>query len=256
MKRLFSLLLMCVMLADVSCSGAAAKSGGAFTDSQEVIEMTYDEAVQALRDAGIFIPEEKVTETKAWIEEKKLNRDFFASYLLSRVGWGVYDYNTYTWTPTSTDVYAFDCEIFNIEKMYTDFLQGVASIVPGFAYTDVEETLEEEEEILEETDGEWSDVSGVKAYLERLTGLLSSRGGPLSKGTKTVSFRLNGHTYRKQLAYYGDWFNEDAVGWINGVLEAEGFSGRLYSFDDAGQGLILIYGGLEKAEAVRRVLGQ
>ena len=242
MKRLLSLLLMYVMLAGVLYPGGAAESDEAF--------MGYDEAAQALRDAGIAIPEETVTETKAWIEAYSLNRDFFASYLLMRVGQGVYDYDTYTWTPTSADVYAFDCEIFNISKMYTDFLQGVASIVPGFAYTDVEETLEETEE-----DGEGPDFSDVMGYLEQLMGRLSS-GGPSSEGTKTVSFQLNGHTYQNELAYYGDWFNEDAVDWINQVLETEGLSGRLYSFNDAGQGLILIYGGPEKAEAVRRVLGQ
>ena len=251
MKRLLSLLLICILLAGVSCSAAAAESDGSFTDNQGTIDLTYDQTVQALRDAGIAIPEEKVTETKAWIEKNNLNRAFFASYLLSRVGWGVYDYDTYTWTPTSSDVYAFDCEIFNISKMYTDFLQGVASIVPGFAYSDVEETLGETEDNEEEPD-----VSDTQAYLKLLMGLLSSRGGPRSEGTKTVSFQLNGHTYQKELAYYGDWFNEDAVDWINQVLEAEGFSGHLYSFDDAGQGLILIYGGPEKAEAVRRALNQ
>lgn len=241
MKHFGTVLLICWMAVCFSFP-AAAENGG--PEYREEPAAQYEETVRALRDAGIAIPEETAAETKAWIEERGLNRAFFASFLLSRVGWGVYDYDTYTWTPTSSDVYAFDCEIFNIEKMYTDFLQGVASIVPGFAYTDVEESLDE-------TDGNGMGA----ALLQELLNVLTSSGRPLSEGTKFVSFRLNGHLYQKELAYYGDWFNEDAIDWINRALEAEEFSGRLYSFPDDGQGLILIYGGPEKAEAVRRVLG-
>ena len=52
---------------------------------------------------------------------------------------GEYEFNSYTWTPTSSDVYAFDAEVFDIENMYALFLQGVKAIVPGFDCRDVTE---------------------------------------------------------------------------------------------------------------------
>ena len=54
--------------------------------------------------------------------------------------------------------------------------------------------------------------------------------------------------------YYGDWFNEEAIAWINDVLEQEGFEGRLYDFFDGGQGIILIYGSEEKAGQLGQLL--
>ena len=69
-----------------------------------------------------------------------------------------------------------------------------------------------------------------------------------------MSFTLNGHEYQKELDYYGDWFNEDAIAWINAVLEQEGFDGRLYDFFDGGQGVILIYGSQEKADQLGQLL--
>jgi hypothetical protein len=119
--------------------------------------------------------------------------------------------------------------------MYALFLQGVTSIVPGFDCRDVTETLEEYK---------------VHPALEELL----AAGKLAYEGIKTVSFTLNGHAYQKELDYYGDWFNEDAIAWINAVLEQEGFDGRLYEFFDGGQGVILIYGSEEKADQLGQLL--
>lgn len=148
---------------------------------------------------------------------------------------GEYDFNSYTWTPTSSDVYAFDAEVFDIENMYALFLQGIKAIVPGFDCRDVTETLEE---------------NRTQPTLEERI----EAGGRISEGTKTVSFMLKGHGYQKELDYYGDWFNEEAIAWINDVLEQEGFEGRLYDFFDGGQGIILIYGSEEKAGQLGQLL--
>ena len=107
--------------------------------------------------------------------------------------------------------------------------------MPGFDIQNVTETLEE---------------NGVQPTLEEMI----AADDLISEGTKTVSFSLNGHVYQKELDYYGDWFNEKAIDWINETLDAEGFEGRLYSFYDGGQGLILIYGNKEKAEQIGRLL--
>ena len=209
--------------------------------------MTDQEVVQALQSAGIHVPDGAAEETRKRMDEwdahtKQLGMTVFqrsareyAANLLVAIGMGDYDYTTFSWTPTSSDVYAFDAEIFDIENMYALFLQGVQSIVPGFDVQNVTETLEE---------------NGIRPTPEERI----AAGGLFSEGTKTVSFSLNGHAYQKELDYYGDWFNEKAIDWINETLDAEGFEGRLYSFYDGGQGLILIYGSEEKAEQIGRLL--
>ena len=232
MKRFVSLLLICLMIVGFSFP-AAAKNG--VPENREDPAARYEETAQALRDAGIVLPEETVTETKTWIEERGLNPAFFASCLLSRVGWGVYDYDTYSWTPTSSDVYAFDAEIVDYTRMYELFFQGITAIVPGFEAADVNEVIEP-----------WAPDDNPPDFVP----------GVRSEGITKVGFTMNGRRYERELLSWSDWFNEDAIDWINEALEAEGFPGRLYSFPDAGQGLILIYGGPEKAEAVRRALGQ
>ncbi len=210
-------------------------------------EMTDQEVIQALQNAGIHVPEGAAEETRTRMDQwdaytKQLGltvyphsaREYAANLLVS-IGMGDYDDTSYTWTPASHDVYAFDAEIFDIENMYALFLQGVQSIVPGFDYQDVTETLEE-----------------YKVH-PALKELLAADSRPY-EGIKTVSFTLNGHAYQKELDYYGDWFNEEAIAWINEVLGQEGFDGRLYDFFDGGQGLILIYGSQEKADQVGRLL--
>ena len=200
-----------------------------------------------MTNAGIHVPDGAAEETRKRMDEwdaysERLGMTAiqhsareYAVNLLVYIGMGEYDYTSYTWTPTSSDVYAFDAEVFDIGNMYALFLQGVTSIVPGFDCRDVTETLEEYK---------------VHPALEELL----AAGKLAYEGIKTVSFTLNGHEYQKELDYYGDWFNEDAIAWINEVLEQEGFEGRLYDFFDGGQGIILIYGSEEKAGQLAQLL--
>lgn len=114
--------------------------------------MTHQETVAALRSLGIEIPDETVRETEKAVADmvsywKTAESDRGEQYgdfvllLLSRLGEGEYDYDTGIWTPTSSQVYAFDAEVYDIEHMYALFLQGVSSIVPGFECTDVTEHI-------------------------------------------------------------------------------------------------------------------
>lgn len=210
-------------------------------------EMTDQEVVQVLQSIGIRVPEGAAEETRKKMNEwdaysRRLGMTAFepsareyAANLLVSIGMGDYDYTAYTWTPTSSDVYAFDAEIFDIGNMYGLFLQGVQAIVPGFDCQNVTETLEENRETPTPEE-------------------MIAAGGQISEGTKTVSFTLNGHSYEKELDYYGDWFNEEAIAWINEVLQREGFDGRLHEFFDGGQGVILIYGSQDKADQLEQLL--
>ncbi len=201
---------------------------------QETAVPSHAETVEALRALGIRVPDETVQEAETGLEEmltmmaqygfpRSEQPWDFPLLLLDILGWGDYDYDTGEWTPTSNDVYAFDAEIFDIGWMYTLFLQGIAAIVPGFDCTEVTEEIDEWDE----------DEIRKRAALS---------GGWQAEGTTKVSFVLNGHRYERALNFYGDWFNTDAIDWVNEVLTAEGFTGQIRTYFDGGQGLILFYG--------------
>ena len=237
MKRMIALALVLLLVCGLGWTAFAEETAGNAAFSP-------DQVAEALRGLGIQIPDEILAETKARLEDDQSYRKQcewavqvsaadIAVDLLIAVGQGVYDYETYVWTPTSSDVYAFDTEVFDIENMYRLFLQGVQAIVPGFSCDGVQETLKEG----------W----GLKNLL--------IGGGLGAEGVKTVSFQLNGKTYQKDLNYYHDWFDTAAVPWINDVLAAEGFPGRLYMFDDGYQEIILIYGDQQRVDALADLLG-
>ena len=266
MKKLlsaFSALLFCLSLTlpALAESGGAAKasSGGQIqTNGSSALEwlrdllfgqrqktpenMTHQETVAALRNLGIEIPDETVRETEealaAMILDLKrsgFNRGEqyydFVLLLLCRLGEGEYDFDTGVWTPTSSQVYAFDAEVWDVEHMYTLFLQGVSSIVPGFECSDVTERITE-----------WSQEEAARI------------GSTSAEGTTDVAFTLNGRRYERKLAFMGDWFSEEAITWVNEVLAREGFPGKLHMFFDGGQGLILFYGDEAYGEELRKVV--
>ena len=214
--------------------------------NQEVVGMTHAETVAAFRGLGIDVPDETVLDVEQSLADMNsqmaqygFTRDEqpwdFPLMLLGRLGSGDYNYDTGIWTATSSDVYAFDAEVFDISHMYALFLQGVSSIVPGFECTDVTEVIDE-----------WSEAE-IAAK-----GLLA--GG--AEGITTVRFTLNAHIYERQLAFYGDWFDTAAIDWINEVLTAEGYDGQLCAFSDGGQGLILFYGDEARIEQLHKVIVQ
>ena len=207
--------------------------------NQEVAGIPHAETVTAFRNLGIDVPEETVREVEQSLTEMYASFSIreepwdFPLMLLSRLGAGTYDFDTGDWTSTSTDVYSFDAEVFDIDHMYTLFLQGVSSIVPDFICTDVTEVIDGWDE---GWDQEW--------------------GNGWDEGTTTVRFTLNGHTYERQLSFYGDWFNTEAIDWVNDVLTAEGFDGQLCGFSDGGQGLILVYGDEARIKQLQEVIPQ
>lgn len=192
--------------------------------------MKHDETVRALRELGIGIPDGAVIDVEDLLDfEKQFFEEYGYTYteseyefplqLLSYIGLGEYDYDTWTWTPSSSDIYAFDTEIFDISRMYTNFLAGIAAIVPGFEPAEIMEEIHEDDR-----KQDWTDLFNA------------------SEGTTAVSFTLNGKRYERELDYYGDWFNEEAIDWVNEILEQQGFENRIYYLFDGGQGLILYYG--------------
>lgn len=153
----------------------------------------------------------------------------FAYNLLVNEGFGIYDYDTYVWSPTSDKIYVLDTEVFNVDQMYSEFLQGINAIVPDTEFVNVQE-----------------DLSGMDD---------ESDYSFFSEGSRSVTFSCNGHTYSTELASYGDWLNTKIIDFVNQVLEKENCAGRIHCISDADQLLFLIYGSEEYADTLRKYLG-
>lgn len=143
--------------------------------------------------------------------------------LLTEPGLGEYDYDAWTWTPTSKQVYAFDLEVFDVGGMYTQFLQGVQSILG------VEPQLTEIEEKVSPIDGEYE--------------------------LHTVSFLCGGTPYTFDVRVQYDWFNPEMIGHMNEVLEREGSEKRLWATGDGYQTCILFFQTEEWAKEFEKTMG-
>lgn len=151
--------------------------------------------------------------------------------LLVFMGCGDYSQETGEWMPASDRVYAFDAEVYDVEHMYAQFLRGMQAIIPDIAITDVRE-----------------DLSGM-------TEEMSFSGFIGVDGTRSVDFRVNGHSYSVTLESRGDWFNEDMIAFFMDVLEKEQYPGRLHQITgDMDQMVILLYGSDADASRLRLAL--
>ena len=154
-------------------------------------------------------------------------REYFAYTMLMYLGMGEYDWETFERTPVSDKIYAQDAEVFNVDQMYTEFLEGVDYIIPDAEFTDIQE-----------------DLSGMKydSYF--------------SEGVRSVSFRCNGNPYEAELDSYGDWLNTDIISFVNEVLEKEGCTSHLRVVsDEYDQMIMIIYGPRARAEMVSQLIG-
>lgn len=196
---------------------------------QQLLKPATDAALlDSLRSLEICIPQELAATLRQELDSQHaelhlppVTSQEYALQLLMVLGMGEFDPEDDSWTPTSSELYAFDTEFYDIDTMYTLFLKGVSAIVPGFTPTEITETPIEDCE---------------------------------ASGIKIVSLSLNGHSYQHDLTYQGDWFDGDAIAWVNDVLRQEGFPGQLYACFDGLQGILLLYGDADRAEKVIELL--
>ena len=154
--------------------------------------------------------------------------------ILLNLGMGDYHYDTGEWTPRSSQVYAFDAEVFDIGHMYTLFLQGVQSIVPDVVISDIREDLSQM--TLEMTPSETEE-------------------GILTDGKRSVSFLCNNHPYSIELESWGDWLNMNMLDFMNEVLEKEGCPNRLHVIShELDQLVIMIYSTQERADMIKPLI--
>ncbi len=249
-KRLFAMFLLLVMVV-MPMAQAEERT------EAELAEL-YGQARIRLEEAGIIVTDEDIQEAiKSDLEYQKIvleylasmdeeSREFFTGHynntyepenvaysLLINMGVGKYDPETWFWTPTSSQVYAFDAEVFDVSGMYTQFFRGVNAIVPGAPITQVAEDLSD---ITEEVD--WTSTNRP------------------TDGERTVLFIFNGQEYSVTLESYSDWFNEKMIEETNRVLREQGFPHQLHLVTGGMDQMVgLIYGTEEEASRVRRAIG-
>jgi len=252
-KRLFAMFLLLVM--------AVMPMAQAEERTEAELAELYGQARIRLEEAGITVTDEDIQEAiKSDLEYEKTvldylacmdeeSRELFAGFyessyepehlayaLLINMGMGKFDPETWYWTPTSSQVYAFDAEVFNVSGMYTQFFRGVNAIVPGSPITQVAEDLSD---ITEEVD--WTSMNRL---------------GYATDGERTVFFIFNGQDYSATLESYGDWFNEKMIEETNRVLREQGFPHQLQLVTGGmDQMVALIYGTEEEASRIRRAIG-
>lgn len=173
------------------------------------------EAVTILGELGIAsISERMIVEfERSWNSVPKETRESLdvITMLLAAVGVGHFDAETFEWTPTSDIVYSFDVEVFDIDRMYTLFLQGIQSISGDeFEITQIRE-----------------EAGGVEY--------------PSGRETQRVQFLCDGKecTYLAQVNY--DWFDVGILDYMNEVLADMGNPKRLYFMSDGYQECIIFY---------------
>lgn len=195
--------------------------------TMELNAMSYAEIAETLKELGIEgITDEMVAELEAnsaqMPPEILFNK---TATLLSSAGIGNFDYETWDWTPSSNSVYCFDVEIFNLEKMYTFFLQGVAAIGKGeLDFTNIKEDLSEVD---------WE----------------------AGTGKRSVTFDWNEKTYTIEAEDMGDWFDMKVADELSKIIEAQGGSKKLYFTTDGYQACIIFYCDEAWAETFREKTG-
>lgn len=122
-------------------------------------------------------------------------------------------------------LYSFDLEVFDIERMYTNFLNEVMGLSQGeLVFSVVSEDF-------------------------------SSADMDSGTGTVMVRFDYNGKNYEYPAKFYYDWFDPEIVRFINQVLAEHHSEKYLYGMSDGYQGLILFYATEEWTAEFNREFG-
>ena len=159
------------------------------------------------------IPDERMEViNNAWEEISQsvpVNKDKM-ELLLAVAGEGIYDEETFAWSPTSNMVFCFNMEAYNIENMYQVLLTGISSI----SKNQVEFTN------IVQDDG--------KDYYDR-----------------KVSFTYHDKEYTFEPEFGGDWCDYSILNLVNQILKDEGNSMRFYHMITEAQQVVVFFGNEE-----------
>lgn len=193
-------------------------------------DLSYQQIAAQLAPLGITVSDSTIAELEEY------DRDYAAEYgedyyayggskaadLLYWEGYGLYDEETWKWTPSTSGVYTFDTEVWNVESIYTDFLTGLKAMDPELNFTNIREDYSQ-------------------ANLEEGT------------GTIAVSFDWKGKHYDLTADYFYDWFDSDFLKEMGNIIATEGGQELFVHYD--GQCCLLYYGTREQLRQLESMIG-
>lgn len=131
------------------------------------------------------------------------------------------------------EVYTMDGECMDVDTMYTNFLHGIAPMMPDAVFTDIKEDFSDNTDDMDDD--------------ETIYGMPTD-------GTITLSLLCNGHPYQFTFNSTGDWFNPEVVDLLNDMLVKEGCSGQLHGTNvPLDTSLLFVYGDRSKGEALMEI---
>lgn len=207
--------------ADFTGSGAWDGGGGEeiFLFNNAGAELSWEKKQKVLAELGFSFSEEELELLGDY------GRECGYADLLGLIGMGNYDYETWKWSPSSSQVYALDTEVFDVAEMYPDFFRGLLSISNGeLPITNVTQ-----------------DDSGVDQ--EQGT------------GTVRVSLEYDGRPYSFNMTAMSDWLDCNVLKEVNDILKAEGVEKRFYATWNNMQGMTIFYCDRDWARQFERKTG-
>lgn len=196
-------------------------------------DMTYEEMARELAQIGITISDQAIGELQAYDTEyyAEYGSDYYednptASKIYDLLYWesaGFYDEYTWDWTPSTSGVYYFETEVWNVDRIYSDFFLGLTAMHSELDFTGVTEDYSH-------------------ADLEAGT------------GNVTVSFFFGGKQYTLTEEYDYDWFDMTIVYEIGDILALDDSENELFYYYD-GLSCMLYYGTEAQAEQLAEMTG-
>jgi hypothetical protein len=154
-----------------------------------------------------------------------MERKELCGLILSNIGSGVFNYETGEWKPSSNTIYAFDMEAFQIDRMYTLFLEGVSSIVS-------------------------KDISIIPIAED-----INEVDYEMGSGIQRIRFLCNSEMYQYDAAVEDDWFDSGMIAYMNEVLKKQNNGKQLWVTSDGYQACILFYNTKEWADNYAECMG-
>lgn len=171
---------------------------------------------QTLTDSVLRMPDDMLAD---------MEKEQILGLLLDDMGMGVHDEEHDVSFCMSEQIYSFDMEVFDIEQIYTHFLEGLSMIVKeDFTFTDIEED----------------------------TGKVDFEAGT---GIQTIHFCCNGKHCQYDAKVVDDWFDPGMLTYINQVIKEYNTGKCLYVASDGWQNCILFYQTEEWARRFQESLG-